>query len=188
MYFKKIKFGETETIYEQIQQNKIFYLNWRFQINIFKVKYLYCIFWNSFSILKLLKILEPKHFPFPYTRRILSRANAVLCLTFDSSAKINTDMLLIIPLFSLLNLNEKFSATMNESVSCTALLRILSPIAFQWVFVFDTVPLKSMGAGWIPLSLTHFVNAWVTHHAARELRLSARIVRTEANIALLICS
>lgn len=88
-------------------------------------------FWNSKK--KLNNV-----FLSPYRRRILSRANAMLCLTFNSSAKSNTDMFLIIPLFSLLNLIKKFSATTKESVSCTALLRILSPIEFQWIFVFDT--------------------------------------------------
>lgn len=79
--------------------------------------------------------------------RVVFREYAMLCLIFDISVKISTDMFLIIPLFPLLFLIKKFSVTTKESVSCTVLLRILSPIEFQWVFVFDTVPLKSMGAG-----------------------------------------
>lgn len=79
--------------------------------------------------------------------RIAFRENEMLCLIFGISVKISTDMFLIILLFPLLLLIKKFSGTTKESVSCTALLRILSPIEFQWVFVFDTVPMKSMGAG-----------------------------------------
>lgn len=146
------------------------------------------IFFNIFFCLKLFKLLKNKGFLSPYTMKIVIRECAMLCLIFDISVKISTDMFVIIPIFPLLFLIKKFSGTTKESVSCTALLRILSPIEFQWVFVFDTVPLKSMGAGWIPLSLIHFANAWVTLHAAREARPSARILRTEANTALLICS
>lgn len=146
------------------------------------------IFLNILFCLKLFKLLKNNCFLSPYTMRIAFRENEMLCLIFDISVKISTDMFLIILLFPLLLLIKKFSSTTKESVSCTALLRILSPIEFQWVFVFDTIPLKSMGAGWIPLSLIHFANAWVTVHAAREVRPSARILRTGANTALFICS